>query len=446
MLILWRNAIATTLREFGGEALVRRPTLSDYLAVFLFTAIMVIFFSKISWYDIRTIYSRIGDHLSIAGGLKYWAVALAPFLTLSALYVFRRSFFSAFPVVFILLCLHALITGVLLGNDLAVIVQEIFKYAYMVVAFMISERVLRTVRPFTAVKFMCDLVVFFVFARLAVFLWMAGTSITFVWGTPNEVLPMAVLTAFYLYGQTPVRSVLKQKWSFGALLLSLYGQKRTLALCAALAVAMAVLNTFTRLKLGRLFIIVLVLAGIGTSALLLLGPDSFKRYTNTDIEYETSGESRRATEIELVINKFRAEPAMLLVGYGGGATLILPTDIPVQGGDAEIHSIHNTVSAMILRHGILGLFIYLVTAFYGIFWCLRLRSTDTPETKILKTTMLIYKVLAFVASIFIYSVVDDMALAVMAAIIYKERRNEATNSNVRSHREDRRHDADLRPA
>lgn len=89
-----------------------------------------------------------------------------------------------------------------------------------------------------------------------------------------------------------------------------------------------------------------------------------------DRDLEGAAVDQRYVESLLVFEELQAAPASFLVGKGFGATFE-NTDGVLSGHDAREHSIHNSIFALLLRNGLMGVLLFLTPAGLAVWTCFR---------------------------------------------------------------------------
>lgn len=138
---------------------------------------------------------------------------------------------------------------------------------------------------------------------------------------------------------------------------------------------------------------------------------------------ENVGVDQRYVEVELVFAEMAREPLSYLTGKGFGATFENVNGIFVDKDD-RIHSVHNSVVAVWLRNGLLGVALFLIPAALAVITCFQRRSRDLYVASV--GLLMIY--LACLTDQYVYwGGYFGIALAIWAQA-WREARQQATAS------------------
>ena len=396
--------------------------------------IIVVFLSRIAWYDLRTIDAYRGAETNITIYFVAWTAILAPLLIWQALRNYKVALSFVFGLVFAGLISFTMVSGLLEGNSERFIMQEVVKYSFVPISFLIAATLSVRVKTLALIEFISLVCVAYYIIRLFLFL-ILGSAGRLYYGTPQELFAIASAIAVFV-SHTDARVQVMQTAKIGILVsLTFLGQKRTMALSLVFVMLAMVADIFANFRVKNLSVVLFAggLLVLGVTTLVLRSDIDLRRYEFQHIETSVGIDSLRVMEARLATAKLDEEPLRYLYGYGGGATLVFPAFLTGAGsGSAEVHSIHNTFVAMLYRHGLIGVAVYLLCAFYGVLWCLRNTQSPYYQNRVLAYTALTYKIITLLSSFVIFGLVDDFLIGIIAGLIYRQKKlNQIHDNNQR---------------
>lgn len=407
----------------------------------LYAVLMAIFLSRIVWYDLRTISAANSESNDLVLYFIIWSVLLSPFLFMHLVKGVKLAGYYWLPNCILLLAAYSTITGLLLNNQFQFVIQDLFKFLFIPAVFFATYKLPLNITSTAVLKMIAKIILIYYCFRIVIFLLFNDSGRVY-YGTPQDVFAICVNLAILISGNKSIRPpFLVGKLSILSLL-SVIGQKKTIAVGVVLVFTMTFFKSFVggNLRtLGKFVFIIVSLIGV-LAWLLITAQVDLKRFTNMNIDNDLGEDSRRKIEVAVAMKTLDESRFGYLFGLGGGVTLNVPSIKQGQMVISTTHSMHNTVVTMMTRHGLFGLFVYFAVLIYGLFWAFRNRSNENTDIFILANVTLFYKLFAFLASFVIYGVVDDALLAVLAGLILRYTRVEsATKQQIKSRKKMRKH-------
>jgi len=377
--------------------------------------LLLVMLSRIAWYDLRVIYSRLGSENNVGLFFLIQASVAIPAFALALLFPLKRFLNSwVFPV-FAILILHTIITGVYFGNSTILIIQELFKYLLIPITFILTVSINKKYKSMDIIRIAALIVVTMMVLRLFIFTIISGGTI-FIYGTPQDLFPLCAFLAIAINSEF-FKRMTQSVFCFGIYAL---GEKRTVIVLAVSCFIIFGIETLRQSK--RTLHFVMLTPFVIISIILLVQYTSNygeNRLGNQNIQHELSENSRRIAEVITVREKFAEAPAMVLTGFGGGAVLSLSSDTRTKVFE-DLHSLHNTPAALIFRHGIIGLGVYLYLVFAGTGWLLR--NLRSGRHHAMCATLLVYKFCTVIASFVIFGLIDDVLIGMAMGLIARQKK------------------------
>lgn len=430
-----RPAHRTTVRH-------RKPPLTAYPLIYWL--VFAVLMSRMVWYDLRTISAQQGGDFEVTQAFTVWTVLLiVPFSYYIVSGLFARRL-DTFPTVFLLLIIYSTAFGIVYGNDMQYIAQDIVKYTFIPAMYFSTKEMIKRHGIADILDVSVKIIIIFIIIRYLYFAYLHGSFYDMRYGGVQELYGLCVLAAFSFRHVTGPRLALGIGLFLLIVLFIALGQKRTTLLSTGLLFMVWVMALALRQKFTRSTVLLCALL-LGTLAAALAieagGGFLFERIVNVT-RYESSvgfDNTRRLLEAQYVYDELTSNIWTFLFGSGGGATFRLPFVYANLDNDV-IHSVHLTIAAMVYRHGLFGIFIYFLTFLYGLGRSIQiLIAPRRYSDEMAKSAFVVvsYKVLAFTASLTIFGGVDDALIGVVTAIAVYNRhpggRSPQRRTRLRAH-------------
>lgn len=386
------------------------PFLTINLRVVVVVVFLTVFFSKLVWYDLRTIYPGQASSILSVSFLWYSAVLL-PFIFFLLLKELKVVIRSNIILMFFSLNVFGLIIGILQGNLNIFLLQDIYKFLFFPAGFAAAVYCY-DFQTFDGIlyKIYWVLVVFSVI-RLIIHYYLSE-DISFLYGTVHDIFLISMSVA--MIWKNPLRMMT----AVAVILSILLGNKRTLLALLVMNLVlssvsfMGSLNTFLWLRRIIFLSLCTVIIGLyvytGKSVV-------YKRVLNTTQTYgeDIGKDSKRHREVTVAFDLMqKGAPLSFWLGFGSGAFFYDP--VPnVRTGESITHSIHFTPMAFFYRYGTVGLVFIAVLyiSFIRIFFLFKF-SNDKVVDYSVKATIIGSLVMSFL----VYSFQDDVFLGFIYGI------------------------------
>lgn len=380
------------------------------VAVFL-----TVYFSKLIWYDLRTIFpSQASAILSVS--FMWYSAILIPFILFFLIKEFKIIFRSSVISIFFALNLFGMVVGLLKGNANMFFLQDTFKFLFFPAGFAaaIYYNSSEKFNGFDSILYKIYwMLVVFSFIRFMLH-YSLGDDLSFLYGTVHDIYLISM--SIGMIWKQPFGVVVAMIVIF----LVLFGNKRTLFVLFLLNLGLSsvlFMRNMSAIVWLRRFFLVLLCAVVVSVFVSKLESSAYKRVLNTSQTYETDigTSSKRLREVTVAYDLMRKDaPLSFLIGFGSGAFFHDP--VPnARTGESITHSIHFTPMAFFYRYGIIGL------CFLGIVYSSFIRisfmfkfSNDRVIDYSIKATILGSIVMSFL----VYSFLDDIFLGFIYGMFF----------------------------
>ena len=385
---------------------MQSKTFVHYFALFF----LLIFFTKLAWYDIRTLYPESAEVI-LSRLFLFYSVAILPFIAYLFVCQVHRLATNMLMLFYLVINIYGFIWGVTNGFLNTYLLQDTFKLLFVPSGYLLAWMVYKQGADFEKILWLLvKWAVAFTILRFAIHMYL-HTNSGLVYGTVQDLLliPNALYQVFLGKG------ILVPVFGLGVLGLILFGQKRTLFALTALG-ALWVLSLFAKIKRGILqsvkvlFVLLLVVA----SGLVLVSNLNRVSGTTNTLTSDVGESSKRLREVVVVLEELaKGGPARFFAGYGSGAYFYDPVPNPATGSTIT-HSVHFTPAAMVYRYGFLGILLYLFSVLYLIKLSLgKIKGVSLQLAFVVR----FYMIGAVIMSQVTYAVVDDVFLGFLIGVI-----------------------------
>lgn len=409
-----RSHRTTVTRHPSGRA-------SEWDIVF-FILLCFVFQSKIVWYDFRSLAAQGGYEFELSTSFLYWSLALLPVVVYFLIKQLPRHMDDPFCVVLLGINFYGLAVGIISGNSLLVISQDVWKYLFPLVGYLAGSAVLQQKDSAYPLTILFYVTVLAMVVRFGYFYLERGGIFDLRYGGVAELFAVSFAVASIAGSRASAI-----KWSVflvAIFLLIAVGQKRTVIFLSGAMILTLLPMLAAQRRVISIFVFLFPLAVIAVLSMAFFGDldfaslqDTFTKLTSRNL-LDISGEVRRTLEVEVIWQMMVREPVAFLFGFGSGAEFQLPTfHRPTL--EETFHSVHFTPAAMLYRHGLAGVLVYVWVAL-----CLiRLRPrVQTSELRTVTIAASLYKIAAFISSFTIYGVMDDILIGVCTASLLNVKR------------------------
>jgi len=355
-----------------------------------------------------------------------WSLLLLPFISYHIVKGFKLKNYFWLPNCILLLAFYSTVTGVLLHNSYNYIAQDLYKFLFIPAMMYATFRLPARVTTSSVLTFAATTILVYYCIRIIIFL-LFNSSGKIYYGTPQELFAVCVNLAILttLHKGQPISQVIGKLGLMS--ILTIAGQKKTIAIGLALVFIMAAVKSLLRINVRLLILFSLLLAVTGGTLFWLTSTSkiSVDRYISADIQGELGVDSSRQIEVQVALNTLSDSEFGYIFGLGGGVTLKVPRISRGQLVIGTTHSMHNTMVTQLTRYGVFGILAYGGILFYGLSWAFKNRNSGNVERAMLANVALSYKTVAFLASFVIYGIMDDVLLALLAGLILRHSRLDA---------------------
>jgi hypothetical protein len=383
-------------------------------------ACLLIFASRVVWYDLRIILPEVRGNLRLL--FAAYSVCLVPFVGLAYFGALRHVVMSKLMLLLHLVIIYGVVLAIVFGSiDHGYFVTDIFKLMFVPTAFVLfCAR--PPVRLERFLERLAQAILIYQVLRVGVFLTLAPGVLYY--GGVTDMFPLCYYLNCFMQRQR--KNELKGiAGVVSALALIVLGQKRTLLVASVAVICYASFRN--RKSVSQRISVYLFFAGVIIAGSYLAKYIEtladfgfFTRVATTEFDTALEGESSRQREVRDVFTTLEDSGAWAFVlGHGHGATFEREDPDPLTG-EVILHSVHFTPAAMHLRYGILGWVFYLSLCVAVMF---AKESVFPPfasskDILIMKT----YGLAAIMCSITMYGLVDDMIIGAFLAAMVLSRR------------------------
>lgn len=376
---------------------------------------LVLFSTKLIWYDFRTI--NPGNSAT----LLYWSflvysILLCPFILWLLAKNIRPLLGSKLILSFFLINIYGVIIFFWHQNASIFVAQDVYKLMFFPAGFAAAMYLRESSLGFDRV-FKWLLGYLFLFALIRLVIHVLASTHPIVYGTTHDILLISYAASLL--------------WANPLLILNFVvlialvgmGQKRTLY-------ALFIFNylySFVYFSSVKNYLKTATI-GIASVSIFFCGYAFYKNYdveifkrvgnVSTSIQSDIGIKSKRLREVVAGFDRMGESSSMpYFFGLGSGAFFFDPVDNPVTGVSI-VHSFHFTPMAFYFRYGVFGIFfvIYLYANIMKV--VLYKKLTDNNRLNfILKAVAMSSVIMSFI----VYSVVDDILLGFIYGIFYIRR-------------------------
>lgn len=386
------------------------------IAVIIFLGL---YFTKLAWYDIRTIYPEQAQSLLSAFFIGY-SIVLAPFIAYAFILFVGRIASNKLMLFFLFINVYGFIWGVANGNLNIYLIQDTFKLLFVPTGFLLAYMVYKRGGSFEVILLsLIKWAILFAIVRFMIHAYL-HTNSSLVYGTVQDLLLIGNSFFQIFMGSSAFSSIM----AVFVLMLVLAGQKRTLFVLAACAFLWA-LSVFSQSRknitqvLMVFFTLLLIVGGLTT----MTGSLNRVLGTSESVTNDIGKDSKRLREVLVVFDELAKDGGeRFFSGFGSGAYFNDPVPNPITGYTTT-HSVHFTPAAMVFRYGLFGLLLYVFCTLYLLkLSIIRMHGIN----KNLAFVMRFYMLGAIVMSLVTYGVVDDAFLGfVIGAILFSNKQHKA---------------------
>lgn len=386
----------------------------------LYRVFLIIFLSRIVWYDLRTITAALSESSDLVLYFTIWSVFLLPFLSYYIIKGFRLEKYYWLPNGLLLLAFYSTVTGMLWDNSLNYILQDLYKFLFIPAVIYATYSLPGRISTSSILTFTASTILFYYCIRIVIFLFFNSAGRVY-YGTPQDLFAVCVNLAILL----SFRKNLPISKTIGKLgfmsVLSIIGQKKTIAIGLVFLFMMAIVKSVLRVNVRLLLLLSFFLVLTGGTVFWLTSTSSIdvNRYINADVQNELGEDSSRRIEVAVALDALGDSELGYVVGLGGGVVFNVPRIYDGRLVVATTHSMHNTIVTQLSRYGVFGGLAYGSILLIGLFWIIRNRNSNNVERAMLVNVAISYKVVAFMASFVIYGVMDDILLGLIAGLILR---------------------------
>lgn len=364
------------------------------------TAFMLVYLSKILWYDLR-IYSARGALGQVDTGLFFiiWAVLLLPFVCYFLLKIPPREFKRPIFLYYFFYVICSVVTGILYQNSFKELFGDVYKSAFIPAGIGLYFFCRRLNKDFETTLFI--ILAAYIFVRFLLFFSLVSSISQLYYGVIYDSIFMGLLFSSARHETRYFSFVFQKKFRLILGVFVILGQKRFV---------LGALIAFLGLRFNA-WITILIFAIFSFTFLIFAG-DIFEALSTTRIGRNLAlteileSEYRRVAEIQTGFNAWTSNLSTVMFGRGYG-TSIEVYSLQDQYWET-IYSIHNSQIATLVRSGLIGLTLMLLILGYGI------RGLTQGQRRLESAILLS----VFFSSLLIYTFMDEILVGYFLAAIW----------------------------
>lgn len=361
---------------------------------------VLIYLSKIIWYDLR-IYAARGTIGEVNTGLYFilWAACILPFICYFILKIPRSDFRRPIIIFYIVVVMLSTIVGLANANPIQEILGDLYKSAFIPAGVGLYSFCQRRNIDLKATLYV--VISIYVVLRFTIYYSFVDTIRRLYYGVIYDSIFIGLLFSDLKSRSRFVTFVFQRKFRAILWILVILGQKRFV---------LGSMIAFLGLKFRAWVTVSLFLAA--SAILLAYGNDILEAVSTTRIGRNLSvaeileSEYRRYAEIQAGIQLWSSSLFSILFGHGFGASIEIYS--PQDQYWVEVFSIHNSQTATLVRSGLAGLFLM----FYLVSYAVRGLSVESCrlESAILLSILF--------SSLIIYTFMDEVLVGYFLAAIW----------------------------
>ncbi len=412
----------------------------------LLMAFMIIFATKLFWFDLRVIFRPLLFRDNIFWFFLTYALTLTPFIALFLLLGIRRAFRDPIILAFGALNVYGLVLGLIMGNSIQLILQDCFKLMLLPAGYLAYQETALRLNLGKLLNTLAWCMTSLQVLRVMLFLSPLAEKLLF--GGVLDLFPFCVFYSRFLRSNKSFPSY----WALAAmasLLLVGIGQKRTIIICLMGIIGfMPLLRGIDLRGLYRASLMAALLVVVALTPhtsrfdfsvfedmlIAIKAKQAITKPTHDEKQPKLQLSAARAQRLENETIRLREyKDAFNTLGQNGGwayftglgSGAVFRSWKQEHTGEEMHHTIHLSPLAGWYRYGVFGVLIFV--ALFILPWRLPSRSHRglLPSSDI--WAMKCYLIASLVSSLAIYGVYDDLFFGVFLSALVNPSNRQAAN-------------------